>query len=339
MLAGLPRFRKHAVTNCRNGGTNCVPGRPSCPGANEAYASATPTASSLSAPEWAISATNCSHHAAMLGALPRPTSAHKRPSNGVAFAHSSKGSQDCSRSSIRWYLMSTFAACRECRAGSARKPCRRCLARSSAPATSVNGPPFGLTQHHRVGVVTRRRQHLPMQAAVFTHDSCMQAMLGHKACAALAGGLVAQSRFVPGADRRPRPGRNRHLRCESLGERRVATAVVRVQVGIDETAQRLLAQAVAQQAQGLVSMQAVAGIYEQCAFGLVTAEQQRIVGREPTALENAQAKRGEVKWFQNSGSGKAIGQGRARPAIVARRASSRTRPSKPATAESLPLAR
>eukprot|EP01022_Parablepharisma_sp_SALTPOND_P017912 TRINITY_DN290_c1_g3_i4.p2 TRINITY_DN290_c1_g3~~TRINITY_DN290_c1_g3_i4.p2 ORF type:complete len:1276 (+),score=518.94 TRINITY_DN290_c1_g3_i4:24104-27931(+) len=140
-------------------------------------------------------------------------------------------------------------------------------------------------EQQRMRIMAGRGQQLPVQVAQAHDVAAAQRLRMGKARAALAGGAIAQRGFIPAA----------HLLCFGGGDgdaavvlglqRGIATAMVGMQVGVDQQVQAraaALRQHVAYQRLRLLGMGDIAAVDHR---HLVAAEQQHVVGRQPAPFQ------------------------------------------------------
>ena len=144
-------------------------------------------------------------------------------------------------------------------------------------------------EHDHVGIVPVSGQHGPVVSAQSYLAAHHQRVVKGKTLALLPGGAVAQGVIVPMRDGllQARWDGGVHLAVAAL-QGGIAARVVRVQVGVDNAAQRARVQGIIQQGQGLVDVGEVTRVDH--GRGLTLGED-HLVGRQPAALQHPQAAR------------------------------------------------
>jgi hypothetical protein len=125
-------------------------------------------------------------------------------------------------------------------------------------------------------IVARRPQHLPAQAAQLDFLAGSEHLRETEARALLARGTVAERVLVPAADLVRLRRRDRGMAAVGRLQGRVAAAMVRMQVGVDEQVELAPAQRMAHQRQRLRRMREVAAVDQR---GRAAAVEQHVVGR------------------------------------------------------------
>jgi hypothetical protein len=178
---------------------------------------------------------------------------------------------------------------------------------ASARATSPNGRPcpgstssgritgdqragLRLEQHHGVHVVAGRRVDLPDRLAQRDAPARRQRTIDEEAGAGLAGQLVAERRLIPVQDSGHAGRRNPGLDTAAALQRSVTAAMVGMQMGVDDAAQRLACKCVVDQCQRLFGMRAEAGV-DHCRRRHAVAVEHRLVRRQPAPLQHRHAER------------------------------------------------
>jgi hypothetical protein len=128
--------------------------------------------------------------------------------------------------------------------------------------------------------------------ARFDHIPWLDAVVGRKPLALLAGRHKTQVFLAPMQGGFKLPYRNADGAAPAPLNRRIAAAVIGVQVGVDQAGQGLRTQSMAHQRHRLLSMQAVAAVDQHRAAAL--AVQQDVVGREPASFQQGQSFEGGV---------------------------------------------
>ena len=142
---------------------------------------------------------------------------------------------------------------------------------------------IGLKKHHRMRIVPRRGVDLPPTATQLSHSARFQYAIRAKARAELPGWLVGERHRVPVAHLRQLPWRNDGLRAGPARlQRGIATAVVAVQMRVENASQGAIAQRPLHQRHRFCRIGVVARIH----YGHVArAGEKDVVRRKPAALK------------------------------------------------------
>ena len=141
---------------------------------------------------------------------------------------------------------------------------------------------FGVEEQQRVRVVAGRGQRLPFAGADAQPVAGRHAAVCREALAVLAQRPVAQRLLVPALHRVQARRRHLHPQRPLLLQRRVAAAMVGMQVRVDQLPQRPRPQRLLQQRHGLRGVHAVAAVDQHAAIAVV---EQHVVRGQPAALQ------------------------------------------------------
>ena len=141
-------------------------------------------------------------------------------------------------------------------------------------------------QHDLVRVMAARRDDTPVATAQHDAFARGERRVEHEARTLLARRAEAQPALVPGNHRRGLARRNRDRGAEVLLQVRVATAVIRMQMRVDDARESAAADHTRNQRARLRGMRDVAGVDDARRLGRV--EEHDVVRRQPAALEDVQ---------------------------------------------------
>ncbi len=151
-------------------------------------------------------------------------------------------------------------------------------------------------------VVSWRGMYLPGQVAKHHIPAWRQKPVETKAGTHLPGRAITQCILIPDLHQRCLARWDQGARHGiALLQRRVAAAVVAVQMRIQRKVEGSIAQCGLDQRQGLCGVRGVASVDQ---GGFVTTDQEDVVGREPPALENLELRR------QSRGCAQTVAPGR-----------------------------